>query len=448
MNPVILEQLNSFDIDDYRPIVPRDLDLGDALPPKKGNLVKVVTGMRRSGKSYRLLQEMERLAAQGVPWDRMCYFSFEDDRLYPVTSATGDEVLEAFFSRSPEALREGCYLFFDEVQEMDGWGAWLRRVVDTTKATLYVTGSSSKMLSADISTEFRGRAIDFELLPYSFGEWLRASGYALPAMGFVSMRERIELQERFVRYLDEGGFPATVGLPRPQAVSLLQGYVQRVVARDVVERHDVARPRVASVFTQRVLSTNAKELSVRKIEGALRSMGLSSSRVLLGDLLGYLRDAYLIFSVLPFSYALSESVRGSGKVYAIDPGLACANARANSVELGQRLENAVYLELRRRSPHMRKDGVSSYKTKASGYEVDFVCGDVVFQQALELYQVSVNVDDERTRARELRSLWEAMAESGLDAATLVVLEGEDAMYERDGMRVVQVPAWKWFLQEG
>lgn len=446
MNELIAEQIRGFDIADYLPIHERMLDLGDLLPPRRGNLVKVVVGMRCSGKSYRLFQEMLRVHESGVPWDRICYFNFEDDRLDPVTPAIGDEVLETFYSTCPSALEEGAYLFLDELQEMDGWGAWLRRVVDTTKATIYVSGSSSKMLSQEISTEFRGRAIDFELLPLSFREYVGAKEPGLSLGPAHSTLERLSLRRLFDAYLEEGGFPAALGLPTAQRVSLLQGYVQRVVVRDVVDRHALARPRVASVFARRVLGTNAKTLSVRRAEGDLRALGLPTSRALLATLLDYLEQAYLVFRVQEFSYALAEGTRKPPKVYAIDPGLALANGRANSNELGQRLEDAVYLELRRRNVGTRAESVSSFVTRGHGYEVDFVVGDVMFQDALELVQVSVGVEDETTRARELRALWEALEETGLEEATLVVAGGDEASYVQGNRRIRQVPAWKWFLE--
>lgn len=446
MRQLIAESIASFSLDDYRPIVPRDLDLGEPLIPRTGNLVKVVTGMRRSGKSYRLFQEIDTLVASGVPASHICYFNFEDDRLAPVTSATGDEVLDTFFSLSPSSMDEGCYLFFDELQEMSSWGPWLRRVVDTTKATIYVSGSSSKMLSARISTEFRGRALDFELLPYSFGEYVCATASQIGPLGETqSHRDRIILTSAMSTYLERGGFPATIDLPRPHAIMLLQSYVGRVVARDVVERNDIARPRVATALARRVLGTNAKPFSLRRVEADLRSLGLPTSRQTLAEIMGYLEEAYFVFRVSEFSYALSEVTTSMPKVYAVDPGLALASAKANSNELGQRLENAVYLELRRRRAGMRRDSICSYVTKRHGYEVDFVAGDVVEQQPYELVQVSVDVSDDRTRTRELRALWEAMGEAGLDESVLVVLEGEERTYEQDGMRVRQVPAWKWFI---
>lgn len=446
MNQVIMQTLRDFSLDAYRPITPRALDLGEPLPPKIGNLVKVVTGMRRSGKSYRLLQEMDALIAGGVPSEHICYFNFEDDRLSPVTPETGDEVLECFYAMHPTALSEGAYLFLDEVQEMRNWGTWLRRIVDTRKATIYVTGSSSKMLSSDIATEFRGRALDFELLPMSFREIAESKGLveAGESTDFTTER-RVLLSNALGDYLKRGGFPAAQGLPEGLATPLLQSYAQRVVARDVVERHDIARARVASVFTSRVLGSNGKQLSVRKTENVMRSMGLKTSRETLTDILSYLEDAYLVFQVWDFSKALSEATTALPKIYAIDPGLALANANANVRDEGQRLENAVYLELRRRVAGSRRGSISSYHTRAHGWEVDFVVGDEIEGRPYELYQVTADMDDDATRERETRALWEAMDEAGLDSGIIIVEHGKEAVYERDGHTIHQIPAWQWLL---
>lgn len=171
MDQLIARIMQDFTLDLYEPIFPRELDLGNPLLPRAGNLVTVVVGMRHSGKTYRLFQEMKKLKDRGVPDGMILYFNFEDDRLKPLDVQVGDEVLDTFFELHPEAFREGGYLFLDEVQEMEDWGAWLRRVVDTRKVTVYATGSSSKLLSADVATEFRGRSIEYELLPFSFLEF-------------------------------------------------------------------------------------------------------------------------------------------------------------------------------------------------------------------------------------------------------------------------------------
>ena len=266
MNETIAAILKEFSLDLYRPIVPRDLDLGEPLVPRAGNLVKVVTGMRRSGKSYRLFQEMDALISSGVPQRRICYFNFDDDRLGPVTPGTGDDLLEAFRYLNPETSpEEGLYLFLDELQEMDGWGRWLRRIVDTTRATIYVTGSSSKMLSREISTEFRGRALDFELLPFSFGEVVSLEPSLAARRGdpVHAPSHQAQLQALLDADRDKGGFPAVQDLPRPRANALLQSYAQRVVAKDVVERNNMSRRRVSSALESRLLGLISRQLSVR-----------------------------------------------------------------------------------------------------------------------------------------------------------------------------------------
>lgn len=447
MNETIATILQEFSLDAYRPIIPRSLDLGDALSPRAGNLVKVISGMRRSGKSYRLFQEMDCLLKAGVTPRRICYFNFEDDRIAPVTASTGDAVLETFRYLNPSERDEGLYLFFDELQEMQGWGTWLRRVVDTTKATIYVTGSSSKMLSKEISSEFRGRALDFELLPFSFAEYCLYRGEvfdgAMPAVAPSAVRARME--RHLDTYLQQGGFPAALDLPRQQATLLLQSYVQRVVARDVVERHDLARPRVASALARRLMGLNARQLSVRKIEQDFRSAGLSTGRVYLSDLIGYFEEAYLVCQVREQTYSLAETTTAQPKVYAIDPGLAVANSKANVSDRGQCLEDAVYLELRRRHPALREGGISSLRTRRGRYEVDFVVGDILDEDPRALVQVTDTLENEKTAERELRALWEALAESGLEEATLVVGRGTYAEHVKDGRRIVQVPAWRWLL---
>ena len=173
MDRLVARIMQDFSLDLYEPIYPRALDLGTPLLPRAGNLVSVVVGMRRSGKTYRLFQEMRRLLDDGVPPAQMLYFNFEDDRLKPLTSAVGDAVLDTFFELHPEAHERGAYLFLDEVQEIEDWGTWLRRIIDTKKVTVYATGSSSKLLSADVATAFRGRSVEYELLPMSFGEFVR-----------------------------------------------------------------------------------------------------------------------------------------------------------------------------------------------------------------------------------------------------------------------------------
>ncbi len=152
-----------------------------------------------------------------------------------------------------------------------------------------------------------------------------------------------------------------------------------------------------------------------------------------------------VLTVRNLTFSVSESTTATPKLYAVDPGLALANSRAATNDAGQRLEDVVYLELRRRALGMRKEAITSLNTKGHGYEIDFVLGDALDEVPWALIQVCESMDDERTAARELRALWEAMEECGLTSATLVVGEGQEETYRNEGFTVRQVPAWKWLL---
>jgi predicted AAA+ superfamily ATPase len=447
MDDLIARIIKSFSLDDYRPIFKRDLNLSGPLPPKRGNLVTVITGIRRSGKTYRLFQEMDALTAENR--DRhLLYFNFEDDRLKPFTPDLGNRVLETFFALKPQARADGAHLFLDEIQVIPDWDIWLRRIVDTEKVVITATGSSAQLLSRDIATAFRGRAISHEMTPYSFREFTRINGIDAASDGIFSQQEQSNLVHLMNSYLLEGGFPAAQQLNDAQRTSLLQDYANRVVATDVVERNNLSNPKIAALFAQRVLASNARELSIRKTENVFKSLGIKASRALLSDLLDYFEDAFLVQVVRPFSRALADNVRSAAKVYAVDPGLAKAVSLAPTDDRGQRLECVIHAELRRRLSGYRQGAIASLRTEQNR-EVDFVVGDALSQKGYALYQVSESLRDDAVRNREVRALAEAMVKHRLDEATIITLVEEQVIEQRlqNGNlgRIQVLPAWKWCL---
>ena len=456
-NSLIRQKIIDFSLEPYLPIFARDLDLGKAYAPKAGNLVNVVVGMRRSGKTYRLLQEIQMLLQQGVQKQDILYFNFEDERLRPFEQGLGNQVLEAFYELNPRAKTDGAYLFFDEVQEVPDWGIWLRRVVDTEKVTLYVTGSSAKILSADVATEFRGRSLTSELLPFGFREYVRyhegalleaspleANALASPPASPLTSYQHLALKQQLKNYLLRGGFPAVQDEPDDRATGLLQLYAQQVVARDVIERHNLSNPQAVVAFAKQALAYNGRVLSLRKSEDRLRSLGLKTSRNSLSEALTYYEDAFLLASVLPLSRALADDPKVSAKVYAIDPGLACANASATSEDMGQLFECATYLELRRANLHRRGRFINSYKTK-DNLEVDFIVGDALNQTGFQLYQACVSVQNEQSLARETRALRRAMDETGCQSATVLTLEDEAQTLRYSEGTIAVVPFYQYAL---
>lgn len=424
-------------------VVPRDLDIGRLPLPNYNNRVNIISGMRRSGKTFFLYQTIETLLREGVDERRILYFNFDDDRLVDYGPSLLDDVLETFYRMSPSARTEGAYLFFDEIQEIENWGAFLRRVVDSEKATIMVTGSSSKLLSADIATEFRGRSITFELLPLSFSERLRFVEQENFEADALTSAQASSLAFSFDQYLERGGFPDVQFDDDQVAVSVLQGYARDTVLRDIIERYGMSNVTGSLWFATRALACSGRTLSVTKLAQTAKSLQVPLSRPTMYDLLARFEEAHMLYRVRDFTRAFS-STTSQWKVYAVDPGLFRAMSPAPTRDVGQALETAVYLDLRRRLKAMRNGTISYYKT-TEGLEVDFIVGDAAGLVPYELVQASVSLADERTRNREIRALVQACQKCRLPGGTIVTLHEEEHITE-EGIAIEVVPAWKWTLR--
>ncbi len=426
--------------------VERDMSLGSVLSPKPGNLVKVVIGMRRAGKTYRLYQEIQRLLSQGVPSSRICYFNFDDDRLRPYADNLVSQVIEIFFEMNPSARKEGVFLFFDEIQEVPEWDVAARRIADTEKATIYVTGSSSKMLSTDVATEFRGRSLAYELLPYSFREYVRCHGAEPVEEKDLFDKEQVSvLKNMFKRYLVEGGFPGVQGLDDLERAQVLQTYAQLTVARDVVERNGFSNAAYARNLARIALASSARDFSLSKVHNMGKSMGYSPGRATIANMIEAFEDAHMLYGVYEYSHSAQKVRLGGFKLYAADPGLFCALSPAANDGMTHALETAVYLEMRRRQSSARMGSIALLKLK-SGKEVDFIEGDEAFEQAYRLVQVSFSMHDPATFAREVEALKEAMVRFGKHEGVIVTIDEEDELHVEEGVIRI-VPAWRWFLAD-
>lgn len=450
-HPVIVDKIKEFHDQGIPPLFERELSLGELRTPVRGNLVEVLVGVRRCGKTYRLYQEMNRILDAGYGLDSILYFNFDDERLKPYETAMLDDVVESFFSLNPSAKTEGAFFFFDEIQEVPEWGAFMRRMVDTQNATIYLTGSSSQMLSTELASEFRGRALSHELFPMGFAEYLRYHGI-MDAPSIETARNaptsaaRAKLRNALPNYLRQGGFIATQGLESSDAIQLLQEYANRTVNYDVIERYGVSNPQAAGLFLSRCIASSGRELSISKIHNEFRSRGISVGRQVLSQLLSYYEEAYLLFAVRNYSVSLADNPRSASKIYAVDPALFAAFSPAPSVDMGQRLETAVFNKLRRSLPTGRTGSIARAVVEHKGrrHEVDFVVGDALLGERPALVQVSVNINDPKTEAREFSSLEIAMEKFDTDKSVLVTLDDEQEVLTPSGT-VHVIPAWKWLL---
>ena len=432
------------------PSVSKRDDVVRMLPePARFNLVHIITGMRRSGKTFYLFQLMHELLLHGIPHERLLYFDFSDDRLKPLRHDVMQAVVDEYWRQVPDARTQGCYLFLDEVQEVENWQGFCQRVAEQESVTLVITGSSSKVSSSEIATQFRGRSHVHEMWPLSFTEYCRFHHKQLPdsPARTYAPQEITYMESVFDTYLQWGGFPGIQRASEQDRIELLQGYVRDVVARDVAERggrEDIALTMQLALFAIR---NTACELSANELAKRLKDAGYTAYWGKVQSLLELLQEAYLIHYLPEYTTMLKPGTTATPKVYAEDPGLAFAVSRANQQDFGKRLETLVYIELRRRLSGRRTDTVSSLTVPGGkGEKVDFLVGDALAIEPYELLQVTYGMQANRTRKRELDSLVAAMRYTNLREGTIISLRERETV-QTDAGTIHIVPAWQWCIED-
>lgn len=411
---------------------PRSVALA-GLPGKADALV----GMRRVGKTWRMYQHMGELIDRGVPRHRLLYANLEDERL-TVHASELSELTDAWYARHPDVVGREHWLYLDEVQNVPGWERFVRRLLDQGDVHVMVTGSSSKMLSAEIATSLRGRALATEVLPFSFRESLAHAGIGVPGVWPVGPAERARLTHAFGSYLEAGGFPEVQGVDPLLRRRVLQEYVDVAVLRDVIERHQVTQVNALRWLVRRLLANPSGRFTANRLHRDLQSQGVAVGKDAVHELLAHIEDAHLVYTVPLWTSSTARRQSNPRKAYPADPALSRVAAFAKPDDVDHRLEDLVYLELRRR-------GLADvgYALTSDGFEVD-LCGRGV-DGDLRLVQVCAHLSDPDTRARELRALEAGMSELGVPEATLVTLYDEEVVRLTSGT-VRVVPAWRWLLE--
>ncbi len=402
--------------------------------PKKAT---VAIGMRRTGKSYFFHQHMNDLIKTGRDPDSILFVNFEDDRLMGMNAKNLRELIEQYFLQFPQFRVDGCVFMFDEIQVVEAWQQVVRSILDQEKAQVFLTGSSAKLLSTEIATNLRGRSIAIEIFPFSFSEFLSHKGITHKNSSHPAAEMRSRLQHELRNYLAQGGFPEVINLDNIAAREVLQGYVDTLILRDVVERHKVTALVPLRQMLLQILSNPSALLSINKLHGDMHSRGIAVSKDTLYAMAGHLEDAYLFQATS--IHSTSERVRQTNprKIYPIDTGLAMAYMRASQRDIGKLLETATFMALRRFCKH-----IDYYRTQ-DGYEVDFIIQSHDFEDIL--IQACAQMDTADTRERELRALQSAMKEKKQKIGFVVTLELEEKIKCPEGLILV-IPAWKFFLE--
>ena len=395
----------------------------------------VCIGVRRCGKSTYLYQVMDRLLKRGVPRENILYLNFFDDRLHNLRRENLGLITEAYYSLYPEKKNtETVYCFFDEMQAVTGWEPFVDRLLRTERCEIYLTGSSARMLSKEIATQMRGRALSWELFPFSFREFLTYKG--IECAGPMSTKKRLLVQKAFEEYRETGGFPEVAGLDRHLRIRIHQEYFHAILFRDLVERHDVSHPKAVTDLAHWLVDNTASLYSVNNLTGYLKSLGHKAPKSAVSDFLEWFEDAFFLFTVRIFDASLARSNTNPKKIYCVDPALVTSVSSGILVNSGHLLENLVFIALRRLHPE-----IYYYKTKG-GREVDFVVP--MRNRTRILVQVCESLADPQTKKREMAALTEAMAELNIRSGILVT-GNEDARIDTGRGTIEVVPAWRFLL---
>ncbi|MEQ1631348.1 MAG: ATP-binding protein [Planctomycetota bacterium] len=429
LHPVLGAKLTEALVAPTPAATPRDVRL-----PAIRNKVHSVIGMRRSGKTTFLKQLCAERRAKAPP-ECAVYLSFDDERLGTLEVQQLSLLLEEHYRRHSDLRNKRVVTWLlDEIQLVPGWERFVRRILDSELVEVVVSGSSAKMLSREVHTSLRGRGMETEIHPFGFREHLRhreAEPEKPPTRWTAAERSRIE--KAFRTYLTEGGFPEAQGLPASVRIPLLQGYVETVMFRDVVERHGITQVAALRWLIRHCLRNPARLLSVHGLVNDLRAQGHPIGKDAVHAMISHLQDAFL-FTAVPLA---TESVRRQNsnprKVYPVDHGLIAAFDPSGKSNLGHHLEVVVHTELRRRHADV------AYVRNEDGTEVDFLVRRPGEHE--ELIQVCADIGEPATLARELRALESAHEEHPKATRRLLLGERTDTKIEARGVIVQTIPEW-------
>jgi predicted AAA+ superfamily ATPase len=405
-------------------VTPRSMTL-----PLDSRKVVTLVGIRRSGKTYLLYQTMHQLAAQGVDRRRMVYLDFEDDRLLPIRTRELDLILRAHEELYPDVSGQQKYFFFDEVQQAPRWESFVRRLSDTEDARIFVTGSSSQLLARELATGLRGRSISYEVFPLSFAEFLAFRHIEHEP---YSRRSEARMAAAVEEYLQTGGLPEIVLADPTLRPRILKEYVDLVFYKDLVDRYGVSNTQVLRLLLKYCLGQPASLLNIHKLYHDFRSQGLDLSKDTLYRYLAHLEESYVLFTLPIADRSLRKQAINPKKLHAIDWALGYPFVPEVHIDVGRKLESAVFLHWRRQHEDLAYLGGTR--------EVDLV---VNRERPEVLINVAYSVTESRTWEREIAALQWRTSRAPAVARVLVTHEGTTRK-PPTGIEVVE--AWRYLLR--
>ncbi|MBR1556915.1 MAG: ATP-binding protein [Prevotella sp.] len=388
---------------------------------------RVLVGVRRAGKSYMLYHRIQQLLAAGRKWDDMLYLNFEDERLENFGSEDFNRLLECH----QEMYGKRPMLFLDEIQNIDGWHKFARRMADS-KYTIFITGSNAKMLSGEINTTLGGRFLIAEVYPFSFIEFLEVHQVPSGNLDLLTTEGRSNVIRHFNEYLRYGGLPAAARMPAKR--DYLSSVYQKIYMGDIIARNKITNVAGMRVLVRKMAESVCRPISYNRINNLLSSVGGKLSLATTIKYVEYCEDAWLLLRLRNYASAMADK-ESNCKYYFIDTGILGLFLIDKDTVL---LENLVALHLFRIYGHdVENERVYFYN---DGYEIDFYLPD----DELAI-QVSYSLRDEDTRRREVEALGKIAKRMPCKQRLILTYDEEDTITDQFGVIEI-IPTWKWLLR--
>jgi predicted AAA+ superfamily ATPase len=380
------------------------------------NRVIILTGIRRCGKSTLLKQIMQ------IRTD-YCYINFEDERLLSFRAedfGTLDEVLIEEYGPA------GTY-FFDEIQNVEKFETFVRRLQDSGKKVV-ITGSNASILSQESGTRLTGRYKLFEIFPFSFTEYLRFQKITVRKESLYLTEEKVNLIKAFSQYAGQGGMPEYLRNNDPDYIKTLY---DNILYRDIIARYSIRRQRLVRELVGILASTVTLPFTYNSLK---KSLGLMNA-ITVKEYISYLSGAYLFFELLRFDYSIKKQLNSPRRIYSIDTAFCTISGFSLSPDKGRLLENIVFIELKRRGSE-----IFYFSGKR---ECDFILKD---QKKITMAIRVCHEFTDENRERETGGLLEAMAGFNLEQGMILTNDQDDEL-DYEGMKIILKPVWKWLLED-
>ncbi len=405
--------------------IPRDLHI----PSELSKVISII-GPRRAGKTYYLYQLMDEWQRGGHERQQILYLNFEDERLD--LEGQHDTILDAYLELYPDLNLAECAFFFDEIQGLDNWEQFIRRMYDTVTRHIFITGSNARLLSSEIATALRGRSLAYEIMPLSFREYLRFN--SIDAQDVHSTRNMARINHAFEEYVMWGGYPELVSVDPALKVEILHEYFNVMIYRDLVERCDIKDISVLKYSLKRMIAGFTKEFSVNKLYRDLKSAGRNIGKHHIYELMDAIFSVYMLAQVEKYDPSVIKREMSNKKIYLYDHGFASVTQYTFSEDRGKLLENLVFTHLRRKSGEI-------YFVK-NAWECDFAA--FYRQRPPVLIQVTHTLSSDNVQ-REIK---------GFESALKIIPEGKCLLLCEERNENLPLPDWlesatvrDWLLQE-